>query len=67
MYESGHSAGDWRGDVRSALQRLEQAMARQEHHVREAGAQEDPALDLLRATGRLLAEEIQRLRRQLAG
>jgi hypothetical protein len=62
MYASGHTGSS--GDLRDTLRRLEAALLRHEDDLREARRLDDgPAIELLRRTAMLLAEEIERVRR----
>jgi hypothetical protein len=65
MCETGHS--ETREDMRSALRRLEEALASHQRHL--AGTADDPAdlsLQVLRRSVQLMQQEADRLRRVLA-
>ena len=65
MCETGHSGT--REDMRSALRRLEEALARHERHlVHSADHPADLSLDVLRRSVQLMKQEADRLRRMLA-
>lgn len=66
MYESGHSGVASREDIRQALHRLEDALARHEHHLPPETQDVDPPLQVLHRSVRLLREEADRLRSLLA-
>lgn len=66
MYESEHSGVVAREDLRGALLRLDQAVARHEAQLPPVRAgEEDAALQVLRRSVALLRQESERLRRLL--
>jgi hypothetical protein len=65
MYESGHSGVPSREDIRQALCRLEEALARHEGQLPPEGGGDLP-LEVLHRSVRLLREEADRLRILLA-
>lgn len=66
MYESGHSGVPSREDIRQALRRLEEALARHESHLPPESQDVDLPLQMLHRSVRLLREEADRLRTLLA-
>lgn len=66
MYESGHSSVPSPEEIRQALRRLEDALARHESHLPPESQDADPPLQILHRSVRLLREEAERLRALLA-
>lgn len=66
MYESGHKQRPTREELRAALARVEEALARHEPVQADPDGGEDVALSVLRRSVQLLKEEADRLRRALA-
>jgi hypothetical protein len=65
MYDSGHSEG--RADLRSALLRLDEAVARHEALLAHAGNESpEPSLQVLKRSVAMMRQEADRLRRLLA-
>ena len=65
MYETGHSSS--RDELRQVLAQLEAALARHEAELAAAGgAADDPALQVLQRSVRLMRQEADRLRSLLA-
>jgi hypothetical protein len=66
MYESGHSGFPSREDIRQALRRVEEALARHARHLPAESGAADPPLQILQRSVGLLREEADRLRTLLA-